>query len=312
MKVYYYDLKEKIDLKDPICACIGYFDGLHKGHQALITKTKDLARKYNSESTLITFYPDPKDIITKKRHRHIQAFSDRLKIAEKMGIDNCIVFAFDEDFSHLDEDAFFEKVLCSLPLKALVCGFDFHYAHKGRGDALKLKQKAADMFEVVIVDEVCYKGEKISSTAVRLSLEKGDVKLVNTLLGYTYFNKGEVVHGLKNGHRLGFPTANLKIDSEILCPKHGVYIGYAKVDAKIYKAMINIGNNPTIADNNGVTYEVNILDFDRCIYGENIIVYLCERIRDDRRFSSMEELREQLKKDQKQAMSQDDRDDFIL
>ncbi len=312
MKIYRFKESSNIKVAEDIVACIGYFDGLHLGHQALIEKVKEIAIKKDTKRALITFYPDPKDIITKKRHRHIQSFDDRLKIAQAMGIEIAIVFEFTEHLCLTSAEDFFEKILGKLPLKGLVSGFDFHFGHKGKGDVETLKKLAKDRFEVDIVPEVLYEGEKISSTRVRLAIERGDIKLARALLGYDYFDRGLVVHGKRNGHRLGFPTANLRLDEEILIPKNGVYIGYAVYDEKSYKAMINIGNNPTIASNNGLTYEVHILDFDKDIYDSELIIYLNERIRDDKRFSSLEDLKKQLENDRKRAEEQDARNDFIL
>ena len=308
---YYINNQNTISIKSPIVACIGYFDGLHRGHQALLDKTKELAKLYNARSVMIGFAPDPKEVLTGQKGKHIQVYEDRLKIAEAMGIDDIIVIAFTKELSHMDKDMFFETVLKKLPLKALVCGFDFHYGYKGGGDAYSLKESAKD-YEVIIIDEVLYEGEKISSTRVREAIENGDMRLVNTLLGYTYFIHGEVIHGKHYGHDIGFPTANLAIDEEILYPQDGVYIGYCKVEDTIYKAMINIGCNPTIASDNDLTLEVHILDFDGDIYGKDIYVYFCERIRDVIRFSSLNELKAQLTKDKQIAKGQADEVKFIL
>ena len=309
MKIYKANCEGHINIDEPIVACIGYFDGLHLGHQELIEKAKKIAYEKGAKSALITFYPDPKDIITKKKHRHIQNFTDRLKIAQEMGIDIAIVYDFTQEMCKMPEDVFYQKVLCSLPLVGLVCGFDFSYGYKGEGTPQKLKDHIAGKYPLSIIDEVLYQGEKISSTRVRIAIEKGDIELANELLGYPYFNRGKVIHGKRNGHKLGYPTANIRLDDEILCPRTGVYIGFVKYADKIYKAMCNIGNNPTIAIDNGITYEVHIIDFDGDIYDQEITVYLKKRIRDDKRFDSLDELKEQLAKDKEIAerQSEDER-----
>ncbi len=303
---YYLEKDKTIEIDSPIVACIGYFDGLHRGHQALLEKTIELAKVHDARSVMISFAPDPKEVITGQKYRHVQGYADRLRIAEAMGIDDIIVMAFTEDLCHMDKDSFFEHVLKRLPIRALVCGFDFHYGYKGQGDAYSLKEAAKDMYEVVIIDEVLHEGEKISSTRVRAAIEAGDIKLVNTLLGYTYFVHGEVVHGRHYGHKIGFPTANVALDEEILYPKAGVYIGYCKVDDALYKAMMDIGHNPTIADDNDMTFEVNIIDFEGDIYGKDIYVYFADRIRDCVRFAGLDELKAQLAIDQAAAKGQAD------
>ena len=309
---YYLNEEKNISIEGSIVACIGYFDGLHRGHQTLLYKTIELAKLYDAHSAMISFTPDPKEVISGQKGQHVQSYEDRLKIAEAMGIDDIIVIAFTKDLCHMDKDRFFDTVLKKLPLKALVCGFDFHYGYKGEGNAYSLKERAKDMYEVIIIDEVLYADEKISSTRVRVAIESGDIKFANILLGYTYFIHGEVVHGKHNGHDIGFPTANVGLDSEILYPKVGVYIGYCKVEDTIYKAMINIGYNPTIAADNELTLEVNIIDFEGDIYGEDIYVYFTDRIRDVIRFSSLDELKAQLSKDKQVAKGQTDAVKFIL
>ncbi len=308
-----YYLKEDmtIDIED-IVACIGYFDGLHRGHQALLEKTIELAGLHNARSVMISFAPDPKDVITGQKHQHLQIYEDRLKIAEAMGIDDIIVIAFTMNLCRMDKNDFFEHVLKRLPIKALVCGFDFRYGYKGQGDAYSLKESAKDLYDVIIVDEILYENEKISSTRVRRAIEEGDIRLANTLLGYTYFVSGEVVHGKRNGHDIGFPTANLALDEEIIYPKVGVYIGYCKVEGVIYKAMINIGYNPTISLDNDLSLEVHIIDFDEDIYGKDIYVYFTDRIRDVICFASLDELSTQLFRDLKVAKEQPNEVEHIL
>ena len=311
MKIYLSNCDVHTDLNEAVVACIGYFDGLHIGHQSLIEKTKEIAEKKGVKSAIITFYPDPKDIITKKKHQHIQKFDDRLKIAEGMGIDIAIVYSFTEKMCKMHEGDFFTDVLCDLPLEGLVCGFDFSYGYKGEGTPQDLIKHAEGRYPVYVIDEVVYKGIKISSTRIREAIKAGDIELVNDLLGYPYFNRGTVVHGKQNGRKLGFPTANIRLDDEILCPKTGVYIGFVRYDGTIYKAMCNIGKNPTIANDNQLTYEVHIVDFDKDIYGEELTVYLKKRIRDDKRFASFDDLRQQLAKDLSLAMEQEE-DEYLI
>lgn len=306
------DLNDEICLMDPIVACIGYFDGLHKGHQALLKKTKEEALRLNVKSALITFSPDPKDIITSQTHKHIQSFDERLAIIAAMGIEMVIILQFDQKLCVQSKDEFVEDILYKLNLKGLVCGFDFHYGHKGQGDHRSLALAAKDRFPLYVIDSVNYEGVKISSTRVREAIVNGDVSLAAELLGYMYHISGRVEHGKKIGHKIGFPTANLKTSDEILYPMDGVYLGYVKYQKEYYKSMINVGTNPTIADGNKRTIEAFLLNFNEEIYGENIIVYLFCKCRDVIKFANIQQLKEQLIKDAEKAKELPDDQRFIL
>ncbi len=312
MEIIEFGINDEIVIKDKIVACIGYFDGLHKGHQALAQKAKSEALKRKAKSALITFYPDPKDVITSSYHHHIQSFKDRIRIIEAMGIDLLIIMAFDKEMCQMPKDLFFEKILLKLNLSALVCGFDYHYGYKGEGDHKSLVKSAIGHFDVYVIDSINYSNEKISSTRVKKAIEDGAVDLARELLGYAYFIRGEVVHGKKIGHDLGFPTINLKVDKEIILPKEGVYLGYVKYDDHYYKSMINIGKNPTISPDNSETIEAHLLDFEKKIYGEEVIVYFKEYLRSDKRFTSLDELKKQLSEDKKAALRLADDERFIL
>ena len=312
MEIIKFSLDETKAFNEQISACIGYFDGLHKGHQALVKKAQEEAKKRGIKSGIITFFPDPKDVITGKKHKHIQSFEHRLKIFEAYGIDVCIVFDFTLDMCTLSKEDFFNRVLLKLDLACLVCGFDFHYAYKGSGDYHSLIEASKGLFEVNVIDSVNYESEKISSTRVRAAIENGQMELANQLLGYTYHLIGKVVHGKCIGHKLGFPTANLEVDDETIYPSNGVYIGYIKSRGRIFKAMINVGCNPTISDHNLTTIEAHIIDFNDDIYGEELIIYFISKIRDVIKFSSKEELARQLESDTLKARGQSDEINLLL
>lgn len=312
MEIIKFSLNETKALNEPISACIGYFDGLHKGHQALVKKAQEEAKKRNIKSGIITFFPDPKDVITGKTHKHIQSFNHRLKIFEAYGIDVCVVFDFTLEMCTLSKEDFFENVLKKLDLQCLVCGFDFHYAYKGSGDYHSLLEAANGLFDVKMIPSVDFEAKKISSTRVREAIEKGQMELANNLLGYTYHLIGTVVHGKHIGHELGFPTANLEVDEETIYPNSGVYIGYIKSRGRIFKAMINVGCNPTIASNNKTTIEAHIIDFNDDIYGEELIIYFKSKIREVTKFKNKEALSKQLSLDTYKTRGQEDEPSLLL
>lgn len=177
--------KTKINIPDNV-SCIGFFDGVHLGHQALISKTVELADKLNVEPYLITFYPDPQDIISSSKTKHINSLDKRIKLFEKFGIKGVIIIEFNKQVMSIDKKEFVDKYLSKLNLKGLVCGFDFHYGHKGSGDYKSLKADMKKICDVHMVKEVKYYGKKVSSTRIKEELNKGNYKLVDKLLGYKY------------------------------------------------------------------------------------------------------------------------------
>lgn len=182
---YYINEKDLIEIK-PNVSCIGFFDGVHLGHQALIKKTIEIANKEKVEPYLITFFPDPQDIISNNKTKHINSFERRIKLFEKFGIKAVIVIEFSKDVMSLKKEDFVDKYLKKLNLKGLVCGFDFHYGYKGIGDYRTLKKDMKKTCPIYMVDEVKYYGKKVSSSRIKQELTKGNIRLVNKLLGYEY------------------------------------------------------------------------------------------------------------------------------
>lgn len=314
METIYIDIDKREKLKTPLATCIGYFDGIHRGHQALINKTKTIAKENSLKSALITFYPDPFEVINKgKVQKHIQDFQSRLKIIASYEIDYCIVFGFSAKLAKQDPDDFLNLLLDCLNIKAMVCGYDFHYGHMGKGDSESLRRACVGRFSVDVVPEVSYQNQKISSTRIRQAIECGDMPLVSELLAYDFFIKGQVVHGLGNGHRLGFPTANIQYDKEVILPlANKVYRGYCKVNGKYYKAMINYGNNPSIKHDNPYTLEAYLLDYDGVMYGQEVYLYFKEILRDEVHFNHLADLINQLKNDRLMIEKSDNDGRFIL
>lgn len=171
---------------EPNVSCIGYFDGVHIGHQALISKTVKLAKKLKVEPYLITFYPDPSDIVFKSKTNHINTFNRRIKLFEQFGIKGVIIVEFNEKVMAESKDVFAKKYLANFNLKALVCGYDFHYGYKGEGDHKTLKDDLNKEVPIYMVRQVKYYGKKVSSTRIKEELKKSNMNLVNKLLGYKY------------------------------------------------------------------------------------------------------------------------------
>ncbi len=279
----------------PVVSCIGYFDGLHIGHQSLVKQTILKAQELNAESALITFDPDPWVVIKRVNDvQHLSTMKQRQKLAESMGLEHFIVLEFTEEMSKLNESEFVNLIERNFKIKAMICGFDFHYGYKGQGNAKTLAQHD---FEVICVDSVNDIQGKISSTRICECIEEGKMKEASELLGYPYVIEGKIVHGNAKGTGIGFPTANILSDKEFLLPARGVYAGQVEVDDHKHAAMINIGYNPTFNKRRLLSVEAHLLDFSGNIYGKEVSVSFMDKLRDEKKFSSIEELVEQLNKD---------------
>ena len=295
MEVYTIDYTQDYSSLSPSVCCIGYFDGLHTGHQALINKCKEVSKIKDLKCGLITFDPDPWKIFFPDRPlRHITSLKDRINLAESMGIEVIYVITFSKSFAALSIDCFHD-LLSSMKVQHLVCGFDFKYASKNIGNVDTLKKQSK--FEVSVIESVDSDNEKISSSRIEPFICSGKIEKANQLLGYLYSIQGKVVHGFQRGSSLlNIPTANLASQSEYLLPSSGVYAGFVLVDSTLYGAMINVGNNPTF-ENEEVTVEANIFDFDKDIYDKEVRFFFLCKTRSEIKFNSFEELKKQLQSD---------------
>ena len=299
MRIQYIDLNETSRTYKPAAACIGYFDGLHLGHQALIKKTIELAHEHQCESALITFDPDPWVTIHKDMTvKHITTMKQRINLAMQSGIKNIYILKFTEEMSRLSPHDFVERVILPCNIRALVCGFDFRYGFKGQGTCDTLREEG--LFDVAVVDAVMDGGEKISSTRISNLIEAGEVDEAARLMGHPYVIEGKVIHGRHVGASLGFPTANIDVDLEYLEPKHGVYACRAICEAGTYLAVTNIGSRPTVGGHR-VTVEPWLLDFSGDLYGKELTLQFHAFLRPERKFESLPELQEEIRKNAAQT-----------
>lgn len=296
MRIIQFSLDRKYNPRKPIVACIGYFDGLHYGHKMLIKKTIELANDLKVEPSLITFDPDPWVIIKNEENPiHLTTMRQRVNIASSLGIKNIIILQFTKEMAHLSYKEFEDRVLKPLQIKTLICGFDFHYGFKGEGNTDTLKNQSG--INVEVIDCVSADNQKISTTRITNLIETDNIAKANQLLGYRYQIEGTIIHGHKQGRTIGFPTANIAVDKEFIIPSLGVYAGYVKVDNKWYKAMINLGHNPTFNESIKVSVEAYILDFKEMIYGKRIILEFDHFMRHEKKFSNKSNLALQLEQD---------------
>lgn len=288
---------QEINVWHDIVAAIGFFDGLHRGHQALIDEVKEVASQKKLKTALITFDHHPLYVLKMMpEEKYLTTMEDRQRILEKQDIDYLFVICFTREVAALSPKAFIEHYLVPCHIQHIVCGFDFHFGQANQGNA----QDFYDYFQVSVVDEVVDHDMKISSSRIRQELQLGHIEIANQLLNYPYRIKGVVIQGKQIGRTIGFPTANVDYQSYFL-PKRGVYAVKVIIDHCVYLGMCNIGFNPTFHALKKLSLEVNILDFHQDVYGKEICVVFYQQLRDEKQFQSRDELMNQLQNDQQKV-----------
>ncbi|TGK01157.1 bifunctional riboflavin kinase/FAD synthetase [Leptospira langatensis] len=290
----------KSQLKTSTVVTLGNFDGIHLGHQALLERTKEISLEKGLPSCVVTYYPNPALVLGKDKDLGgITTQADKENLIESYGIDWLIVVPFTLEFAQMEAEDFLKNILIQeLGAKSILIGFN-HCFGKGRRGDFELLQKYSSEFgyDLEKLDPVFLGGTKLSSSYIRSLLREGKVAEAEECLGREFSVSGTVVEGHKRGRAIGFPTANVKPFPELILPGVGVYAGHTEVEGKAYPSMINIGNNPTFGDN-AIALESHIFDFSGDIYGKTVRVSFSERIRAEVKFSGVDALVEQLKKDE--------------
>lgn len=282
---------------------IGTFDGVHIGHQKIINQLNEEAEKINGESVLFTFYPHPRMVLYPESHgiKLIQTQEEKMAKLEKMGLKNCIVFPFTFEFSRMTALEFVRDFLVNqLHVKKLVIGYDHQFGKNREGSLQFLKDICETYdFEVIEIPAQDIDEVNVSSTKIREAILAGNIEKANDYLGDTFELTGTVVKGNQLGRTIGYPTANIVLNSDLkLIPGNGVYAVRVNVRGVWFGGMMNIGTRPTVVSNGGRTIEVNIFDFDETIYDETVTVQFLSKWRDEQKFNGLEELKNQLKLDE--------------
>ncbi len=285
---------------------IGTFDGVHLGHQAVFEQMKYEAAKINGETVVITFYPHPRVVLDPDNNnlKFIKAEKKKIRHIELTGIDHLIIIEFTKEFASTPSNVFIKDLIVDyIHPRVFIIGYDHQFGSNRQGSFELLKEMGLKYgFEVIKVTEQFAFDETISSTRIRNLLSEGNIKHANRLLGHEYSITGKVVTGQSIGHNLGFPTANIQLADEYkLIAAVGVYACRVKHNDDVYLGMSNIGFRPTI-DHGDLTIEVNIFDFEKDIYGEEITIFFVDRMRDEQKFNNIEALKQQLKKDKITAL----------
>jgi riboflavin kinase / FMN adenylyltransferase len=302
-----HDTYENLYLKQPFVT-VGVFDGVHLGHRALLDQLVFRAKNAGGESVVITFNPHPRLVLSEKTEEpfSLSTFEEKKKLLELSGIDHLIIMNFSRALGNMDAADFIREILVGkIGVRHLIVGYDNHFG-KGKGGDLKRIRKCSELynFEVEQVDGIYAPEGIISSTAIREALLKGRVEDARRWLGYNYTITGTVIEGRKIGHKIGFPTANIKpADIFKLIPADGVYAVEVMFDNVKLPGMLSIGYNPTINnDRTKRSIEVNIFGFDRDLYGHTITTVFRYRLRDEREFENTEQLAGQMKLDKEAAL----------
>jgi len=287
---------------------LGIFDGVHRGHRALIDYLLSVAQKKNCESVVITFSPHPRIVLEPENANlyFLTTMEEKTALLEKAGIDHLVVIEFNREFSSIPACDFIRDILFKkIGTRHLIIGYNHHFGRRGEGDINTIRQCSEDLgFIVEQVQGFRTEDGAVSSSVIREALLKGELDDANRWLGYSYSVSGTVIEGKKIGRTIGFPTANILPDSgNKLVPCNGVYAVEVIADKKIYPGMLNIGTNPTVNNNISVrSIEVNILGFDEDIYGKRITVIFRYRLRDEKKFDGLEQLTEQMETDKQNTL----------
>ena len=303
MKIYK-SINEYNESKNSIIT-IGTFDGIHKGHQKIFNKVIKASKQNNLSSVVLTFFPHPRIILNKYNDiKMIDTLDEKIDHLKKIGIDHLIIHPFDKKFSLLSAEQFIKEYLVDkLKLKHIIIGYDHRFGKGREASVTDLKEYSREFnFLVDEIDAQEIEKIAISSTKIRNSINEGDLKTTKIYLGRFFCLTGRVVKGDGLGKQINYPTANVSIEEDYkIIPKDGVYFIKTTIDNKLYNGMMNIGHRPTIGTKEK-SIEVNLFNFDRDIYDRIISVDVVEKIRDEKKFSSIEDLKTQLSKDEEYCL----------
>lgn len=290
-----------ISLKKPTAITIGTFDGVHIGHRKIIERLVTSAKRYNLQSTILTFFPHPRMVLQQDVGlRLLNTIDERKDILKSTGIDNLIIYPFTKDFSRFSAQEYIEEILVKkLNAKRVIIGYDHHFGRNRSADIHDLRNYAIEYgFEVEEIPEQDIDEVSVSSTKIRKALKNGNLEKANRYLGAPFMFSGKVVRGKQMGRKLGYATANLHIEEEYkLIPKDGVYLVKSTFKDKTYFGMMNIGTNPTVGGT-VQSIETHFFGWDGNLYGYRLKIELLKRIRDEINFDTVEELVEEMKKDE--------------
>ncbi|AZB29011.1 bifunctional riboflavin kinase/FAD synthetase [Chryseobacterium balustinum] len=285
----------------PLALSLGMFDGVHLGHKCIIDELKKVGSSHHLETAVLTFWPHPRFVFNPNEDlKLLNTLDEKTLLMEKYGINNLFLKEFDDEFRNLTGEEFVRQILIDkLNVKYLIIGYDHSFGKNKSGNFELLQKLSKELdFEVEQMEAINIHENNISSTKIRNALLAGNILEANEMLGYSYSVSGTVVHGKKLGRTIGYPTANIEIESIKLLPKKGAYIVEVLVNNQQYKGMLSVGTNPTV-NGDKLTVEVYILDFEGDIYDEKITVKFRDFLHEEIKFEGLEKLIERLDEDKR-------------
>ena len=290
----------------PTVATIGFFDGVHLGHRFLIQQVKVAATQTGWQSSIITFPVHPRQVIQSEfQPQLLSSPEEKIELLASTGVDYCILLPFTRELSQLTAYEFMQLLYDKYKVRMLVIGYDHRFGHN-RAETFEDYCRYGRELGIHIMQASAYTQEqdKVSSSAIRRALQNGDIRTATKFLGYHYYLEGTVVDGYKVGRKIGFPTANLRVDfPNKLIPSIGVYAVYVYVNGEKHKGMLNIGYRPTINNGTDLSIEVHILDFQGDIYHQKMRIEFIDFLRPEEKFNSVDELVLQMQKDKEATFS---------
>lgn len=286
----------------PIVLALGFFDGIHKGHQKVIQTAKAMAESHGYKLAVMSFNQHPSVIfqgVSPESIRYLSPESRKVELLEELGVDLFYIVNFTKEFASLTPQEFVDQYIVGLHTKIVVAGFDYTYGKRDIANMRILPEYSKNRFTIITIPEQRNSKGKISSTAIRAALSNGNIVEANKLFGYDYEMNGKVVHGFgRGGKKLGYPTANIEVSNDTFLLKNGVYIVEMDVDGTWIPGMASIGFNPTFNDVKKITIEVHLLDFNEDIYDKKVKVKWLYYLRDELKFDCLDALMVQLKEDE--------------
>lgn len=294
-----YPLAENL-IPGKIVLALGFFDGVHRGHQQLIKTAKQAAAAQDLPLAVMTFDRHPKEVYQHASVAYIDNLAEKAYKMAHLGVDYLLVIHFNAGFSNLSAQEFVDQIIVKLQATTVVAGFDYTYGPKKTANMANFPKYAKGRFKIIEIPKQSYDGEKIGSTEIKRAITSGQMELATKLLGWHYIMSGVVGHGLRNGHKLGYPTVNLVWQDSKVIPKVGVYATKTKVAGKWYDSMTSVGYNVTINDSKQIFIESNLFNFDQEIYGQEIVIKWYKYTRGEIKFADLAGLKKQMAQDEVQ------------
>lgn len=285
-------------LNNQTIATIGFFDGVHTGHQFLLSKLQTLSQASAMDSLVVSFNNSPQKVLHPKRTTKILTTpTEKTTLLTQIGISHCLMLDFDMTIAKLCANDFLQNLKQNFGVQKLLIGYDHRFGSDAMASFEDYQKLGSELgVEIIQCPRFDNNGIQVSSSKIRLCISEGDIETANRLLGYNYTITGKVVHGNKIGRKIGIPTANIEPNIDKLIPKNGVYIVKTTIDKHTYKGLLNIGIRPTIDDGNK-TIETHLIDFNGNLYGQTIALQIEKRLRSEKKFASLEALQQQIETD---------------